>query len=150
MLMQYVGWKDVRSAMRYIDAADPFAQHRVESALAATTTTVPPEPMREAQAKLPPPAAETRLNLHLFIERSSKFVRGLSIARRWIEDFCLAAYGTRRLNTHRSEYEIVMPYAHGPELERAIADLLVEMHSTADLCNCWIEASLHDPPTDTY
>jgi hypothetical protein len=26
MLMEYVGWKDVRSAMRYIDAADPFAQ----------------------------------------------------------------------------------------------------------------------------
>ena len=29
MLMEYVGWKDVRSAMRYIDAADPFAQHRI-------------------------------------------------------------------------------------------------------------------------
>ncbi|WP_232451528.1 site-specific integrase [Burkholderia ubonensis] len=25
MLMEYVGWKDVRSAMRYIDAADPSA-----------------------------------------------------------------------------------------------------------------------------
>jgi integrase len=35
MLMEYVGWKDVRSAMRYIDAEDPFAQHRIESALAA-------------------------------------------------------------------------------------------------------------------
>ena len=33
MLMEYVGWKDVRSAMRYIDAADPFAQHRIETAL---------------------------------------------------------------------------------------------------------------------
>nr|WP_284506714.1 tyrosine-type recombinase/integrase [Caballeronia sp. GAWG1-5s-s] len=40
MLMQYVGWNDVRSAMRYIDAADPFAQHRIESALAAPGTTV--------------------------------------------------------------------------------------------------------------
>ncbi|MEM5452723.1 site-specific integrase [Paraburkholderia guartelaensis] len=40
MLMQYVGWKDVRSAMRYIDAADPFAQHRIESALATPGTTV--------------------------------------------------------------------------------------------------------------
>ncbi|BBA45216.1 TPA: site-specific integrase [Burkholderia cepacia] len=34
-LMAYVGWKDVRSAMRYIDAADPFAQHRVGTALSA-------------------------------------------------------------------------------------------------------------------
>ena len=24
-LMEYVGWKDVKSAMRYIDVADPFA-----------------------------------------------------------------------------------------------------------------------------
>jgi len=46
MLMEYVGWKDVRSAMRYIDAADPFAQHRIEqhrieSALTATATATP-------------------------------------------------------------------------------------------------------------
>ena len=33
MLMEYVGWKDVRSAMRYIDTADPFAQRRIETAL---------------------------------------------------------------------------------------------------------------------
>jgi len=33
-LMEYVGWKDVRSAMRYIDRADSFAQHRIESGLA--------------------------------------------------------------------------------------------------------------------
>ncbi|SAL81680.1 hypothetical protein AWB67_05907 [Caballeronia terrestris] len=45
MLTQYVGWKDVRSAMRYIDAADPFAQHRIESALAATPASAPPEPV---------------------------------------------------------------------------------------------------------
>lgn len=36
-LMAYVGWKDVRSAMRYIDAADPFAQHRIGTALAAAS-----------------------------------------------------------------------------------------------------------------
>jgi hypothetical protein len=30
MLMEYIGWKDARSAMRYVDSADPFAQHRIE------------------------------------------------------------------------------------------------------------------------
>ncbi|WP_043634668.1 site-specific integrase [Chromobacterium haemolyticum] len=29
-LMEYVGWKDVKSAMRYIDAADPFGRQRIE------------------------------------------------------------------------------------------------------------------------
>lgn len=32
-LMQYVGWRDVRSAMRYIESADPFAVLRTEQAL---------------------------------------------------------------------------------------------------------------------
>jgi Phage integrase family len=44
MLMEYVGWKDVRSAMRYIDAADPFAQHRIESALSVAAPPTPPHP----------------------------------------------------------------------------------------------------------
>jgi len=33
-LMQYVGWRDVQSALRYIDGADPFAAFR------ATTSTI--------------------------------------------------------------------------------------------------------------
>ena len=34
-LMEYVGWKDVHSAMRYIDGKDAFAQRRIESQLPA-------------------------------------------------------------------------------------------------------------------
>lgn len=34
-LMEYVGWKDVHSAMRYIDGGDGFAQHRIEASLPA-------------------------------------------------------------------------------------------------------------------
>ena len=33
-LMEYVGWKDVHSAMRYIDGGDAFAQARIERGLA--------------------------------------------------------------------------------------------------------------------
>jgi integrase len=32
-LMEYVGWKNVQSAMRYVDSADPFARHRIERAI---------------------------------------------------------------------------------------------------------------------
>lgn len=151
MLMEYVGWKDVRSAMRYIDAADPFAQHRIESALAA-----PPEIAVSAQTPPPgdtvslPSTQQTRLNLHLVIERNSKFVRGMSKARRWIEDFCMSDYQMRSINRQGTRYEIVMPFAHGPELEDAIEELLGEIHSTAKLCDCMAEAALHDPLTDTY
>lgn len=32
-LMEYVGWKDIRSAMRYLDGADPFSRERIEAGL---------------------------------------------------------------------------------------------------------------------
>lgn len=32
-LMEYVGWKNVQSAMCYVEAADPFGKRRIESAL---------------------------------------------------------------------------------------------------------------------
>jgi integrase len=31
-LMEYIGWKNVQSALRYVDGADPFARHRVSCA----------------------------------------------------------------------------------------------------------------------
>lgn len=34
-LIEYVGWKNVQSAMRYVEAADPFGKRRIESALPA-------------------------------------------------------------------------------------------------------------------
>jgi integrase len=32
-LMEYVGWKNAQSAMRYVESADPFAQRRIERTL---------------------------------------------------------------------------------------------------------------------
>lgn len=34
-LMEYVGWKDVHSAMRYLDGSDPFERQRIEAHLPA-------------------------------------------------------------------------------------------------------------------
>jgi hypothetical protein len=39
-LMEYVGWKNVQSAMRYVDVADQFSQKRIESSLST------PSPIR--------------------------------------------------------------------------------------------------------
>lgn len=33
-LMEYIGWKDIHSAMRYIDSGDPFRQRQLEATLA--------------------------------------------------------------------------------------------------------------------
>jgi hypothetical protein len=35
--MEYVGWQDAHSAMRYMDAADPFAKMRAAQTQATAT-----------------------------------------------------------------------------------------------------------------
>ncbi|STB63593.1 tyrosine-type recombinase/integrase [Chromobacterium violaceum] len=40
-LVEYVGWKDVKSAMRYIDGADPFARQRIERSLPSLPSQSP-------------------------------------------------------------------------------------------------------------
>jgi integrase len=53
-LMEYVGWRDVRSAMRYIDGGDPFARQRIEASLPAPSVQSPPAlPAPEAFPPLP-------------------------------------------------------------------------------------------------
>jgi site-specific recombinase XerD len=36
-LMDYVGWKDIRSALRYIDSPDPFQQNRINNSLGSAS-----------------------------------------------------------------------------------------------------------------
>lgn len=40
-LMEYVGWRDVHSAMRYLDGGDPFARQRIEAGLQPLTLPPP-------------------------------------------------------------------------------------------------------------
>jgi integrase len=40
-LMEYVGWRDVHSAMRYMDGGDPFARQRIEASLPVSATSLP-------------------------------------------------------------------------------------------------------------
>jgi hypothetical protein len=57
-LMEYVGWRDVQSAMRYLDGRDPFARDRIEASLPSPTAPVP------AMA-LPAPEGKSALQLRL-------------------------------------------------------------------------------------
>jgi len=47
-LMEYVGWKSVQSAMRYVDAIDPFGQAKIENALSAKRLNESPAPANVA------------------------------------------------------------------------------------------------------
>lgn len=61
-LMEYVGWKDVKSAMRYLDVSDSSLQARFEQGLTALVpaTLPPPRPSlllsEQTEVSRPPPA----------------------------------------------------------------------------------------------
>ena len=43
--MVYVGWKDIKSAMRYLDTSDETLQAKFEQGLPALPSTIPQSPV---------------------------------------------------------------------------------------------------------
>ena len=135
-LMEYVGWRDVHSAMRYLDS-DPLARERIEAGLppAPAPTLVLPSP-----ATPEPPTFTLELTLGL-----SPFTpRGRGRAQRLIEEICLAPYRGQRLDASGTRYRLTVPGMDADALDEAMATLLDDMHRIADNHRCFLEASLCD------
>ncbi len=137
--MEYVGWRDMQSAMRYIDGTDPFAQQRIEASL---------PPIAPLLLALPAPATEplplTVIDATLILTRLTPGVRGLAKARRLIEDICLAPHGAQRLDADGTRYRLTMAAIDEAALEETLAMLLDDMHRIADNHHCFLAAALRD------
>lgn len=156
-LMEYVGWKDVKSAMRYLDASDSSLQARFEQGLTALAPAVPqllPLLLTE-QIEVPRPPAEGTtpmavLRVTLVLARFSKQSRGLARGHRLIEQTCFERFAMQRLNTEGTLYELAVPYLSRDLLDEVIATLLDDMYRIAEDNQCLLETSFHEPATDTY
>ena len=156
-LMEYVGWKDVKSAMRYLDASDSSLQARFEQGLTALAPAVPqllPVLSTEQIEALRPPAEGTTpmavLRVTLVLARFSKQSRGLARGHRLIEQTCFERFAMQRLNTEGTLYELAVPYLSRDLLDEVIATLLDDMYRIAEDNQCLLETSFHEPATDTY
>jgi len=158
-LMEYVGWKDVKSAMRYLDASDSSLQARFEHGLSALAppSQMPPPPLLlvAEQPGLPPPPAEGTtsvavLRVTMTLARFSKQSRGLARGHRLIEQTCFERFAMRRLNTEGTLYEITIPHRFRDALDEVIAALLDDMYRVAEDNQCLLEASFHEPATDSH
>jgi site-specific recombinase XerD len=161
-LMEYVGWKDVKSAMRYLDASGSTLQARFEEGLA----TLPPagrspppsmhapteQPKEQAQGpRLPEVATPSAiLRVTVSLARFSPQSRGLARGRRLIEQTCFERYAMQRLNTEGTQYELTVPYESRDSLEEEIAALLDDMYRIAEDNHCLLETTFHEPATDSY
>ena len=156
-LMEYVGWKDVKSAMRYLDASDSSLQARFEQGLTALAPAVPqllPLLLTEQIEAPRPPAEGTTpmavLRVTLVLARFSKQSRGLARGHRLIEQTCFERFAMQRLNTEGTLYELAVPYLSRDLLDEVIATLLDDMYRIAEDNQCLLETSFHEPSTDTY
>ncbi|MBK8284413.1 MAG: site-specific integrase [Ahniella sp.] len=144
-LMAYVGWKDMSTALRYVDVR-PTAAARIEAGLASR------EPAGSALIALPAPASAVAtpdriaLDLTLLLSSYGPSRRGLPPARKHIESITLARYRAQHLDKDGSRYRLRFDL-ESPDgtLDERVAELLDELHRAAAGNNCYLEASLKDP-----
>ncbi len=158
-LMEYVGWKDVKSAMRYLDASNSSLQARFEQGLTvlAPTTPKPTHPLlpgtEQAQGLRLPTAQEMPIaivRVTMVLARFSKQSRGLTRGRRLIEKTCFERFATQRLNNEGTLYELAIPYQSRDALDEVIAEVLDDMYRIAEDNQCLLETSFHEPATDSH
>lgn len=138
-LMEYVGWRDVNSAMRYLDGADPFARQRIEASLPPATP-----PRLALAAPIAEPMPTTAVEATITLTRFNPRVRGLAKAHRLIEQICLQPHQAQRLDTDGTRYRLAIATDDEAALEEAIAMLLDEMHRIADNHQCFLAVALRD------
>lgn len=141
-LMEYVGWSDLNSALRYIDATPASDRARIEAGLRPATADATPAAV--PAGPVAPPKLRLQITLHL--QRYGIGGRGLTAARRHIEQICLARHSAQPVREDGSRFDLWCDI-ESPDgtLDDRIADLLDELHRIADNHQCYLEASLVDP-----
>jgi len=142
-LMEYVGWKDVQSAMRYIDVPDAFGQYRIESSIAKL-----PKPALIAS----PDSADTSFGTEqkplmlvsvLLFMRLTPRIKGHNVqkARRTVEFVCLQRHRAVPLDRAQSKYRLQVQADDDLALSEIMSSLIEDIHRIADN---------HDTVVDVY
>lgn len=150
-MMEYVGWKDIKSAMRYLDMTDAGLKARFEQGLPAAAAIPAAEVSSPAGASIAIPVSPTAtIRVALVLTRFSKESRGLTRARRLIEQMCLERYAMQRLDKTGNEYELKIPSPSREALDDTVYALLDDMHRIADDNQCFLEVTAREPATKAY
>ncbi len=139
-LMQYVGWRDIQSAARYVD---PLLgdRDRLELGLQRSVPAATPATPSSAGEAI---RLEVSIALRTFVGKT----RGLAASRRHIEEVCLARLGGQKFGRKGDRYHIHLPTStdEGTLTER-VSDLLDELHQVATNNDCFLEARVRDLAT---
>ncbi len=151
-LMEYVGWKDIKSAMRYLDVTDASLKARFEQGLppveaaAQETSAIAINTCDQGEPSTPLVTIEVSLTLNRF----SSAVRGLTRAHRLIERMCFERYAMQKLDRAGTQYELKIPCPSREDLDETIYTLLDDMHRIATDNHCFLETSFHEPAAGAH
>ncbi len=141
-LMEHVGWRDVGTAVRYVDASQAKFKSKFEQGLAksAPAPAAAPEEVPERGAVI---------HLRALLTKPGGSRKGTERAWQQIEAVHLKKYGVRQIDRDGRRFELRVPFHDRDALDDTLLELLDELFRTASSCNCLLEASLHEPATDT-
>lgn len=128
-LMNYVGWRDMKSAMRYLDK--PESQHLI-SASAKSSNIKPPYSLNHTEILV-------RLDVEPFKANQARAARKL---RELVEQFLLSPFDVERLTGQPEQFRIHVEHSTENELEEKLEALLSDIHAAARDRQCFVEAHL--------
>jgi len=91
-----------------------------------------------------------KLEASLMVENNSKFVRGKTKAREYIEENWTAHYDMTKPEKNGWDYILKVPYTSMEELEDTVYEIMSEAQSTADVNNCFVEISVVHKESGQY
>lgn len=146
-LMNYVGWRDIKTAMRYLEGADSSLKSRFEQGLAqkAPQLSAPAQrPVPTLPAKQPTVFAGIEISLQLS-PFSGNSTRKTAAALRDITQTCLARFQAQQIDDMGQQYRISVTVESADELDEQLYALLDELHQIADAHECFLDATCRNP-----
>jgi integrase len=147
-LMNYVGWRDVKAAIRYLDGVSLDQKARFEQGL----DQVFPEKLSVAPLQLPsqPETAYTMIEVSINLSAFNGSRRCVANALRDMTNSCLARFQAQPLDQDGRRYRISVPTPSINILDDHLYVLLDELHRIADTRECFLEAVCCDPATGRH
>lgn len=147
-LMDYVGWKNLNSALRYLEVPPSGLKEQFERGLPPAA-----EPSGKTSQAKAPVAATTGthealvalVRVKMLLSKFTSKSRGLQRARTLIEKTCFARYNMKPLDKDGIQYELAVPYSNADDLDETMYALLDEMFAIADANQAALEVDFYEP-----
>lgn len=150
-LMNYVGWVDVKAAMRYLDGADESLQERFEHGIDRVLPNSDGTTHQKSVPKLPPVPEIAHTNIEVTLRLSPYSGNsGKRPALRDMTGISLARFQAQQIDSEGCLYLLAVPSPSPEVLDDHLYALLDELHQIAEARQCFLEAVCRDPASGKH